>query len=105
LQCSYINEIKYWDDERLQQINPDIKDALPHVPIRIAYQSGSSAITYHYTNLLSKANATFNSIIGPGQTIKFPVLQQEVRVMTPPPRLHLTRAHIVVWCSPTARCP
>jgi phosphate transport system substrate-binding protein len=50
----YLGEIEYWNDERIQRLNPDIK--LPNERIIAVHRSDSSGTTHVFTLFLYKAS-------------------------------------------------
>jgi len=50
----YLGEIEYWDDPRIQRLNPDLK--LPHEKIIAVHRSDSSGTTHVFTLFLYKAS-------------------------------------------------
>jgi phosphate transport system substrate-binding protein len=67
----FLGEIKYWDDPMLKALNP--KAALPHNGIVVVHRSDGSGTTAIFTTYLSETCAAWNSSVGAGKSIQWPV--------------------------------
>ncbi|MEM4594023.1 MAG: phosphate ABC transporter substrate-binding protein PstS [Zestosphaera sp.] len=52
----YKGDITYWDDERILNLNPDLRGVLPHKEIVAVHRSDSSGTTAVFTTYLNKAS-------------------------------------------------
>jgi phosphate transport system substrate-binding protein len=66
----FLGEIKYWDDDKVKKINPDLK--LPHGEVTVIYRSDGSGTTAIYTNYLSETCPAWKEKVGAGKAVKFP---------------------------------
>jgi len=66
----YLGNIKYWNDPRIQKINPDIK--LPKLPVTPVYRSDGSGTTFVFSDYLTKADIKWAEKIGRGKTLNWP---------------------------------
>src|ERR1700690_346036 len=67
----YLGEIKFWDDTKIQSMNPKIK--LPHKEITVVHRSDGSGTTAIFTTYLSEACPAWKEKVGAGTSVKFPV--------------------------------
>ncbi|MBI4699346.1 MAG: phosphate ABC transporter substrate-binding protein PstS [Nitrospirae bacterium] len=67
----FLGEIKFWDDDRVKKINPEVK--LPHSEVTVVYRSDGSGTTAIYTNYLSETCPAWKEKVGAGKAVKFPV--------------------------------
>lgn len=67
----YRGKIKNWNDPRLKQINPDIN--FPDKNITPVFRSDGSGTTSVFSEYMSKVNTVWNSEIGTGKSLKFPI--------------------------------
>jgi phosphate transport system substrate-binding protein len=65
----YLGDIKYWNDRRIQELNPNIK--LPNNPVLIVGRSDGSGTTYVFSDFLSKSNPKWKKEFGAGKAIKW----------------------------------
>lgn len=66
----FLGEIKYWDDEKVKKLNPDIK--LPHNEVTVIYRSDGSGTTAIFTNYLNETCPAWKEKVGAGKAVKFP---------------------------------
>ncbi len=66
----FLGEIKFWDDDRVKKINPDVK--LLHSEVTVIYRSDGSGTTAIYTNYLSETCPAWKEKVGAGKAVKFP---------------------------------
>ena len=66
----FLGEIKYWDDEKVKKMNPDVK--LQHSEVTVVYRSDGSGTTAIYTNYLSETCPAWKEKVGAGKAVKFP---------------------------------
>jgi len=67
----FLGKINNWADPRIAQVNPGIK--FPNMPIVVAHRSDGSGTTYVFTDYLSKVSPEWNSAVGKGTSVKWPV--------------------------------
>jgi len=66
----YNNSIQYWDDQKIQSLNPGI--SLPHERIIPVYRSDGSGDTAMFTSFLSKSCSWWNNTVGYGTNVNWP---------------------------------
>jgi phosphate ABC transporter phosphate-binding protein len=66
----YLGRITFWNDPRLQELNPDVE--LPHLPVIIAYRSDGSGTTAIWTDYLSKMSQEWEESVGFGTRVEWP---------------------------------
>jgi len=69
----FLGKIKYWDDERIKKLNPDIADKLPHKEIIVIHRSDSSGTTDIFTTFLSMISKEWANEVGSGKLVNWPV--------------------------------
>ena len=67
----FMGKISKWNDERISALNPDLR--LPNLPISVIYREDKSGTTFNFTNYLSKVSSAWQSSIGEGLIVKWPV--------------------------------
>ncbi len=67
----YLGTITNWDDASIQAINPHT--TLPNLAITPVYRSDSSGTTYVFSHFLAADSPTFNSKVGAGLLLNWPV--------------------------------
>jgi phosphate transport system substrate-binding protein len=67
----YLGHISRWSDPRIAKDNPGIN--FPDRPILPVYRSDGSGTTYIFTDYLSKVSTDFQSKVGKGTSVRFPV--------------------------------
>jgi phosphate transport system substrate-binding protein len=67
----FLGEIKYWDDDKVKKMNPDVK--LSHSEITVVYRSDGAGTTAIYTNYLNETCPVWKEKVGAGKAVKFPV--------------------------------
>ena len=67
----YLGKIKKWNDPILQEANPDLK--LPDRPILVTRRSDGSGTTYVFTDYLSKVSPEWNTKVGKGKSVAWPL--------------------------------
>ena len=67
----FLGKIKRWDDERIKEINPDIK--LPKLNVLTVQRSDSSGTTFIFTDYLNKASEKWAKDGSVGKSIKWPI--------------------------------
>jgi phosphate transport system substrate-binding protein len=70
LAAIYLGDIKKWNDERLQKLNPKL--ALPDSAIAPVYRSDGSGTNFLFTDYLSKESARFKESIGANASVQWP---------------------------------
>lgn len=66
----YLGEIERWDDERLQELNPDAE--LPDASIDVVHRSDGSGTTFIFTEYLSKVSEAWDEEVGYGTSVSWP---------------------------------
>lgn len=69
----YLGRIAFWDDERILELNPDLRGRLPHREILLVHRSDSSGTTYIFTTFLSLSSEKWRSEVGRGKLVEWPV--------------------------------
>jgi phosphate ABC transporter phosphate-binding protein len=67
----YIGTITNWNDQAIQALNPDI--TLPDQSIVTVHRSDSSGTTNWFTKYLSLVSSTWNSDVGSGTSVQWPI--------------------------------
>lgn len=67
----FLGKIKNWDAPSIAAINPGVH--LPTKPISIVHRQDGSGTTYIWADYLSKVSPEWNSKVGKGTTVKWPV--------------------------------
>lgn len=60
----YLAKVKNWNDQAIVDLNPELKDKLPNLPIILVVRAESSGTTKIFTEFLSKSNSEFKEKIG-----------------------------------------
>lgn len=63
--------ITMWNDPAIQSLNPNT--TLPDKPIQVVHRADSSGTTFIFTGYLSESSSTWNSSIGQGKSVAWPV--------------------------------
>jgi phosphate transport system substrate-binding protein len=67
----YLGKITKWNDGRIAKDNPGVN--LPDHQLLPVYRSDGSGTTYIFTDYLSKVSSDFNSRIGKGTSVRWPL--------------------------------
>jgi phosphate transport system substrate-binding protein len=67
----FLGKITRWNDPAITKVNPGIN--LPNQPIIIVHRSDGSGTTYIWTDYLSKVSKDWESSVGKGTSVKWPV--------------------------------
>ncbi|HQT27356.1 MAG TPA: phosphate ABC transporter substrate-binding protein PstS [Burkholderiales bacterium] len=67
----YLGKIKNWNDPAIRALNKGVK--LPDMKITVVHRSDGSGTTFIFTNYLSKVSKEWESKIGMGTSVDFPV--------------------------------
>jgi len=67
----YLGAIKRWDDAAIKELNPSL--ALPSTAITVVRRSDGSGTSFVFTDFLSKVNANWQSKVGVGAAVEWPV--------------------------------
>ena len=67
----FLGEIKYWDDNKIQSLNPKVK--LSHDEITVVHRSDGSGTTAVFTEYLSGVSPDWKEKVGAGTSVKWPV--------------------------------
>jgi len=65
----YLGKIIYWNDPKIQALNPSIK--LPTARITPIHRLDASGITYTYTEYLSSVSKNWKTLVGKGTTVSW----------------------------------
>lgn len=65
----YLGKILFWDNDRIQEINPGVK--LPHAGITPIHRLDSAGTTYTLTDYLSKTSNDWNTLVGKGTNVNW----------------------------------
>ncbi|MHB1421268.1 MAG: phosphate ABC transporter substrate-binding protein PstS [Bacillota bacterium] len=66
-----MGDIKKWNDSKITALNPDVK--LPAQDIVVIYRSDGSGTTSIYTDYLAKISQTWETNVGHGKSVSWPV--------------------------------
>ncbi len=67
----FLGKISNWSDPSIAKVNPDIK--FPNQGITVVHRSDGSGTTYVWTDYLSKISQDWQSAVGKGTSVKWPV--------------------------------
>ncbi len=67
----FLGKIKTWNDSAIKALNPGV--SLPSTPITVVHRSDSSGTTAGFTKWLAAVDTTWNSQVGTGKDVKWPV--------------------------------
>jgi phosphate transport system substrate-binding protein len=67
----FLNKINNWNDPAIAKANPGVN--LPNQPIIVIHRSDGSGTTYIFTDYLSKASKEWESTVGKGTSVKWPI--------------------------------
>src|SRR5436853_2804132 len=67
----FLGKITNWNDARLAKLNPGVK--FPDQPIVVVHRSDGSGTTFLWTDYLSKVSPEWQSKVGKGTSVKWPV--------------------------------
>jgi len=67
----FLGEIKYWDDGKIQSLNPKVK--LLHAEITVVHRSDGSGTTAVFTEYLNAVSPDWKAKVGAGTSVKWPV--------------------------------
>jgi phosphate transport system substrate-binding protein len=67
----FLGKISNWSDPAIAKVNPDIK--FPNQGITVVHRSDGSGTTYVWTDYLSKISQDWQSAVGKGTSVKWPV--------------------------------
>lgn len=67
----FLGHISKWDDKAITSVNPGIK--FPDQSITVVHRSDGSGTTYVWTDYLSKVSPEWQSTVGKGTSVKWPV--------------------------------
>jgi phosphate transport system substrate-binding protein len=67
----FMGKITTWNDPAIAKLNPGVN--LPSTKISIAHRSDNSGTTYNFTDYLSSVSPAWNSQIGKGVAVNWPV--------------------------------
>ena len=67
----FLGKITNWNDKAIAAANPGVK--FPDQPIIVVHRSDGSGTTYIFTDYLSKVSSDWQSTVGKGTSVKWPV--------------------------------
>jgi phosphate transport system substrate-binding protein len=67
----FLGKIKKWNDPQIQSINPG--QSLPSNDIVVVHRADGSGTTFVWTNYLSKLSPQWNSTVGKGKSVQWPI--------------------------------
>ena len=67
----FLGKISNWSDPAIAKANPEIK--FPNQAITVVHRSDGSGTTYIFTDYLSKISSDWQSAVGKGTSVKWPV--------------------------------
>ena len=67
----YMGKITKWNDKKIKDLNPELK--LPDKNILVVRRSDGSGTTYGFTDYLSTVSKTWNTNVGKGKSVAWPV--------------------------------
>jgi len=67
----YLGKITSWNDPAIAKVNPGV--SLPNQSIIVVHRSDGSGTTYVWTDYLSKISSEWNSQVGKGTSVRWPV--------------------------------
>lgn len=71
LQDIFMGKITSWNDSRIQESNPGV--TLPDLAVTVVHRSDGSGTTYIFSDFMSKISADWESEVGRGKSLKWPV--------------------------------
>lgn len=71
LAALFMGKIRMWNDPILRQLNPDLP--LPNLAVSVIHREDKSGTTFNFTNYLSKVSTDWQSSIGEGLAVNWPV--------------------------------
>jgi len=71
LAAIFLGKVNNWADPAIAKVNPGVK--FPSQSIVVAHRSDGSGTTYIFTDYLSKVSPEWNSSVGKGTSVKWPV--------------------------------
>jgi len=67
----FLGKIKKWNDERIRELNPDVK--LPDTEISVVHRADGSGTTWILTNYLDKVSPEWHEKVGTGKAVEWPM--------------------------------
>ena len=67
----FLGKITKWNDKAIASVNPEVK--LPDLDIVVIHRSDGSGTTYIFTDYLSKVSSDWQSQVGKGTSVKWPI--------------------------------
>ena len=67
----YLGKVTHWNDPEIVGLNPKL--ALPSAPIAVVHRSDGSGTTFNWVNYLGKVSPAWQSKVGEGTTVNWPV--------------------------------
>ncbi len=67
----FLNKITNWNDPAIAKANPGV--TFPNQPIIVIHRSDGSGTTYIFTDYLSKISKEWESVVGKGTSVKWPI--------------------------------
>ncbi|NJL98324.1 MAG: phosphate ABC transporter substrate-binding protein PstS [Synechococcaceae cyanobacterium RM1_1_27] len=67
----FLGEIFFWDDQKIQALNPSIQ--LPNLPVTVVYRSDGSGTTATFTASLVEFSTRWGDEVGRGSSVNWPI--------------------------------
>lgn len=67
----FLGKVKAWNDQEIASQNPGV--SLPNTPVQVAHRSDESGTTAVFTKWLAKQSSEWNTSIGAGKAVQWPV--------------------------------
>ncbi len=67
----FMGKITNWNDSRIKESNPGV--TLPNLAVTVVHRSDGSGTTYIFSDFMSKISADWESEVGRGKSLKWPV--------------------------------
>jgi phosphate transport system substrate-binding protein len=67
----YLGTVTSWDDASIKALNPKV--TLPSTPIAVVHRADGSGTTFNFTNYLAKVSPDWQSKVGEGASVDWPV--------------------------------
>ena len=67
----FSGKITHWDDGRIKSLNTGVK--IPSIPIQVVHRADGSGTTNIFTTYLSEVSSDWNSSVGKGTVVNWPV--------------------------------
>jgi ABC-type phosphate transport system substrate-binding protein len=91
----FLGKIKKWNDPQIQSINPGV--ALPSGDIVVVHRSDGSGTTFVWTSCLSKISPSWNSTVGKGKSVQWPIGIGPQEMKVSPMQLKVQPIQLDMW--------